>query len=43
VGPLVVLLHAYFGVLRKEQQNKLNAANGHAIVSGISSLFKKKG
>lgn len=41
LGPLVVLLHAYFGVLRKEQQNKLNAANGHPIVSGIKSLFKR--
>ena len=42
LGPLVTLLLAYFGVLRKEHQNKLNASNGHPIVSGIASLFGKK-
>lgn len=42
IAPLTVLLHAYFGVLRKEQQNKLNAANGNPIVSGLSALFAKK-
>ena len=45
ITPLVVLLHAYFGILKKEHKNRLDAANGSAAPAGIvglvSSLFKK--
>lgn len=39
LGPLVVLLRAYFGVLKTEQKNRLDAANGSTgtAVSGILS------
>jgi len=39
MGPLVVLLHAYFGVLKQEQKNKLDAANGVAQPSGIAGML----
>lgn len=46
IGPLVTLLWAYFGVLKTEHKNKLDAANGSATPSGIagflSSLISKK-
>jgi len=38
LGPLVALLYAYFGVLRKEQQNRLNAAHGKPAGSAIGEL-----
>ena len=38
IGPLVTLLWAYFGVLKKEHKNKLDAANGSATPSGIAGL-----
>jgi len=45
IAPLVVLLHAYFGVLKQEQKNKLDAAGGSTAPSGIvglvSSLLKR--
>ncbi len=44
LGPLVVLLRAYFGVLKQEQKNRLDAANGSTgtALSGIlSNVFKK--
>jgi hypothetical protein len=41
LGPLVTLLYAYFGVLRKENEDKLNAANGQRAVSGIGALIGK--
>jgi len=45
IAPLVVLLHTYFGVLKKEHKDRLDAANGAAnpagIVGLVSSLFKK--
>lgn len=44
-GPLIVVLHSYFGVLKKEHKNRLDAANGSATPLGIAglitSLFKK--
>lgn len=44
-GPLIVILHSYFGVLKKESKDRLDAANGSAAPSGlaglVSSLFKK--
>ncbi len=44
-GPLVTLLWAYFGILKKEHKNKLDAANGSVTPPGIAglvaSLFKK--
>lgn len=42
IGPLVTVLHAYFGVLRKESADKLNAANGNPIVRGMSALWNSK-
>lgn len=39
IAPLVVLLHAYFGVLRSEHKNKLDAANGAAVPSGLTGLI----
>jgi len=45
IGPLVILLHSYFGVLKQEQKNKLEAASGRSTPAGISgilsALFKK--
>jgi hypothetical protein len=45
IGPLVTLLWAYFGVLRSEHQQKLNAANGFNAQSGllgtISDIIRK--
>lgn len=45
IGPLVVLLQAYFGVLKTEQKNKLDAAGGNSQpggVAGLISAFMKK-
>ena len=46
IGPLVTLLWSYFGVLRKENKNKLDAANGvsvpEGVVSTIAGLFGRK-
>lgn len=39
IGPLVVLLHAYFGVLKQEQKNKLDAAGGKSGPSGIAGII----
>jgi len=44
VGPFVTLLWAYFGVLKQEQRNRLNAANGStsgAMSSIISQIIKR--
>ena len=44
VGPFVTLLWAYFGVLKQEQRNRLNAANGStsgALSSIISQIIKR--
>jgi len=44
VAPLVTVLHASFGVLTQESENRLNDAQGHKVdpVGGlISKLFKK--
>lgn len=41
LGPMVALLYAYFGVLRKEQQNRLNAAQGKESGSGLGALVGK--
>lgn len=45
LGPLVFMLHAYFGILRHEHSNKLNAATGHPAnaggVAGLLSRLKK--
>jgi len=46
IAPLVTLLWAYFGVLKQEHKNKLDAANGSSTPAGIagilSSLIKRK-
>lgn len=39
--PLVTLLYAYFGILKKESENKMNAANGLHAGSGIGALIGK--
>jgi hypothetical protein len=42
IAPLVVLLHAYFGVLKQEQKNKLEAATGNksmGVIGGIISAL----
>lgn len=45
-APLVTLLSAYFGILKKEQKNKLDAAQGNSTPAGIagilSSLINRK-
>lgn len=38
IGPLVTLLWAYFGILKQEQSNRLNAANG-STTGGLSSII----
>jgi len=40
VGPLIVLLRAYFGVLGKEQKNKLDAATGNTNPAGIAGIIQ---
>lgn len=40
VGPLVTVLHAYFGVLTHESKDRLNAAQGHKV-DPVGGLFKK--
>lgn len=44
-APLVVLLQAYFGVLKSEQKNKLDASNGVSHAEGlgafIGNIFKR--
>lgn len=41
IGPLVTLLYSYFGVLRKESENKMNAANGLRAGTGVGSILGK--
>jgi hypothetical protein len=41
LGPLVVLLHAYFGVLRSEHKNRLDAARGVSSPSALSGIISK--
>lgn len=44
IGPLVTVLHAYFGVLRDETKDRFNAAQGHKVdsVGGfIGKLLKR--
>lgn len=41
IGPLVTLLWAYFGVLKTEHKNKLNAASGLTEPSGLGGLISK--
>lgn len=38
-APLVVILQAYFGVLKSEQKNKLDASNGISQPSGIAGFI----
>lgn len=46
IGPLVTLLWAYFGVLKNEQKNRLDAARGSSTPGGIagilSNIIKRK-
>lgn len=39
IGPLVTLLWAYFGVLRSEHKNRLDAANGVANPNGLAGVL----
>jgi hypothetical protein len=39
IGPFVVLLHAYFGVLRSEQKNRLDAAAGRSGPAGLAGML----
>jgi len=44
LAPLIVWLNAYFGILRDESKDKLNAAQGHKVdpIGGlIGKLFKR--
>ena len=45
IGPFVVLLRAYFGVLRDEDRNRMSAASGNSSPAGLagalSGLFKR--
>ena len=40
IAPFVAWLNSYFGVLRKEQADRMNAFNGNPI-TGLFDLFKK--
>ena len=40
VGPIVTMLMAYFGILRKENREKLNAANGFESEGAMGKLIK---
>ena len=39
IGPLVTVLLAYFGVLKAEHKNRLDAANGGSSPSGIAGIL----
>ena len=39
IGPLVTLLWAYFGVLKQEHKNRLDAANGATGSSGVVGML----
>lgn len=39
IGPLVTLLWAYFGVLKTEHKNRLDAANGSSTPSGLAGIL----
>jgi len=39
IGPLVTLLWAYFGILKQEHKNRLDAANGAAGSSGVVGVL----
>ena len=39
IGPLVTVLLAYFGHLKTEHKNKMDAANGSTAPSGIAGLI----
>ena len=41
IGPLVTLLWAYFGVLKTERKNRLDAAGNKSQPSGITGLLSK--
>ena len=42
LGPFVLLLRAYFGILKDEQRNKLDASNGlPTTAGGILDIFKR--
>jgi hypothetical protein len=41
IGPLVTLLWAYFGILKQEHKNKLDAANGGSTPAGLSGILSK--
>jgi hypothetical protein len=41
IGPLVTLLWAYFGILKQEHKNKLDAANGGSTPAGFSGILSK--
>lgn len=40
IGPFVILLHAYFGVLKQEQRQKLEAANGQLAPASLFTAIK---
>lgn len=42
ITPFVLWLNAYFGVLRRERADELNANNGHPILNTLSNLWSKK-
>lgn len=39
IGPLVAMLLGYFGILRGEQRNRLNAASGNSTPSGVGGIL----
>jgi hypothetical protein len=41
IGPLVTLLWSYFGVLKQEHKNRLDAANGGSTPAGVSGILSK--
>jgi hypothetical protein len=41
IGPFVILLHAYFGVLRSEQRSRLDAASGRPGATGLVGAIAK--
>jgi len=41
IGPFVVLLHAYFGVLKREQKDRLDAARGNSTPAGVAGILSR--
>ena len=39
IAPFVILLHAYFGIIKTEARDRLNSAGGHPNTGGLINAF----